>query len=388
MVAAILLGLVTLVLFAVWHFNRQIPGLRCWTVSYFWGFVFCLTLVLRTYLPEVIAVMLAQASSALAAYMLLLAVRAYMGRPRISHAWAGLGITCLLSCSAYFTVVQPQFNVRFILVSLVVGVLFLLAARTVAHGHYKQVPARYLFALIAAAHGLFLLVRPALLDFDALPMVGALVVPHISSVIFLESIVASLLLAFGILILANEFMTLELRHLAEVDPLTNVFNRRAFLTLLDKSISSAQRSGQLLSVLVIDLDHFKNINDTWGHKGGDEVLRHFVQLANTCLRKEDMLGRLGGEEFAIFLPNAGHDGARAVAERLCGMVESEPVMTAHGSIALTASIGVAVCLPGESSEAALHRADKAMYAAKMHGRNRVELWQASAFNDAGRSSRF
>jgi len=339
-------------------------------------------------MPEVVAVILSQASLALGAYMQLLGVRAYMGRPRISHAWATLCIACLLSACAYFTVIQPQFGVRFILISLVVGGVFLLAARTVAQGPFKQVPARYLYALIAAAHGLFLLARPWLLDPDAISMVGASLVPHISSVIFLESIIASLLLAFGILILANEFMTLELRHLAEVDPLTNVFNRRAFLTLLDKSISSAQRNDHLLSVLMIDLDHFKNINDTWGHKGGDEVLRHFVQLANTCLRKEDILGRLGGEEFAIFLPNAGHEGARAVAERLCAMVESEPVMTAHGSIALTASIGVAVCLPGEGSESALHRADKAMYAAKQHGRNRVELWQASTFNDAERSSKF
>ena len=101
-----------------------------------------------------------------------------------------------------------------------------------------------------------------------------------------------------------------------MDPLTNVFNRRAFLTLLDKAISNAQRTQTTLPVLVMDLDHFKKVNDSWGHRAGDDVLRHFVMLAQRCLRKEDVMGRLGGEEFAIFLPNAGAGGAIAVAERL------------------------------------------------------------------------
>ena len=92
-----------------------------------------------------------------------------------------------------------------------------------------------------------------------------------------------------------------------------MFNRRAFLTLLDKAISNAQRTQTTLPVLVMDLDHFKKVNDSWGHRAGDAVLRHFVMLAQRCLRKEDVMGRLGGEEFAIFLPNAGTGGAAAVA---------------------------------------------------------------------------
>lgn len=172
--------------------------------------------------------------------------------------------------------------------------------------------------------------------------------------------------------LTNEYITRELRHLAEVDPLTSVFNRRAFLTLLEKAISSAHRTQSDLSVLAIDLDHFKKVNDTWGHNGGDDVLRHFVRLATGCLRNEDVMGRMGGEEFAIFLPNAGSAGTRAVAERLRGLVASQPVVTDRGPIGLTVSIGATQYVPGDSSDALLHRADEAMYLAKEHGRNRVE----------------
>lgn len=152
-----------------------------------------------------------------------------------------------------------------------------------------------------------------------------------------------------------------------------MFNRRAFLTLLDKAISNALRTQTTLPVLVMDLDHFKKVNDSWGHRAGDDVLRHFVMLAQRCLRKEDVMGRLGGEEFAIFLPNAGTGGAAAVAERLRAMVEAHPVVTEQRSIALTVSVGVTVCAGSESAGTALQRAQEAMYLAKERGRNRVEM---------------
>jgi diguanylate cyclase (GGDEF)-like protein len=194
----------------------------------------------------------------------------------------------------------------------------------------------------------------------------------LSQFVVLEATLSLVLMAFGTLMLTNEYITRELRQLAEVDPLTCVFNRRAFLTLLKKAISSAHRTQSDLSVLVIDLDHFKKVNDTWGHKGGDDVLRHFVSLATSCLRNEDVMGRMGGEEFAIFLPNASSEGTRAVAERLRAVVASQPLVTDRGSIGLTVSIGATQYLPGDSSDALLQRADEAMYLAKEHGRNRVE----------------
>ena len=375
-IAALLTALVTTVLYAVWSFNRNIPGLRLWMVSFLLGSVFSVSLLVRDWFPEVVAVVISQGSVSLAAYLCLMASRMYMGRRPFSHWYAVMGIGALMVASVYFTVVQPHLGMRFVFVGLGAGICFLLTARTMADGGVRRVPARYLFALVAGLHGLFLLLRPALFKLapvapGGLPDAG--LVTLVSQFVLLEAIVAVVLLGFGALMLANEFITSELRHLAEMDPLTNVFNRRAFLTLLDKAISAAQRTGTAVPVLVMDLDHFKNINDTWGHRAGDDVLRHFVMLAHRCLRKEDVMGRLGGEEFAIFLPNASAAGALAVAERLRALVEAQPVATGPQSIPLTVSVGVTLCAHGDAAGAALQRADEAMYLAKERGRNRVEV---------------
>lgn len=375
-IAALLTALVTTVVYAVWSFNRNIPGLRLWMVSFLLGSVFSVSLLVRDWFPEVVAVVISQGSVSLAAYLCLMASRMYMGRRPFSHWYAVVGIGALMVASVYFTVVQPHLGMRFVFVGLGAGICFLLTARTMADGGVRRVPARYLFALVAGLHGLFLLLRPALFKLapvapGGLPDAG--LVALVSQFVLLEAIVAVVLLGFGALMLANEFITSELRHLAEMDPLTNVFNRRAFLTLLDKAISAAQRTGTAVPVLVMDLDHFKNINDTWGHRAGDDVLRHFVMLAHRCLRKEDVMGRLGGEEFAIFLPNASAAGALAVAERLRALVEAQPVATGPQSIPLTVSVGVTLCAHGDAAGAALQRADEAMYLAKERGRNRVEV---------------
>ncbi len=372
--AAILTALITSVLYAVWFFNKTIPGLRLWMLSFLFGSVFTVSLLVRDWIPEVFAVAISQGTISLAAYFCLLASRKYMGRQPVSHLYAVVGIGALISASVYFTVVQPHLGMRFLLAGLGAGICFLLTAFTLAKGELRRVPARYLLAMVVGLHGGFLLLRPLLFKLAAPTTVGGQMdLNLLSQFVVLEAIVAAVLLGFGALILANEFITNELRHLAEVDPLTNVFNRRAFLTLLDKAISSAERTQTLVPVLVMDLDHFKKVNDTWGHRAGDDALRHFVLLANRCLRNEDVLGRLGGEEFAIFLPNAGGGGAIAVAERLRALVEAQPLVTDQRPIHLTVSVGATLCADGDTADAALQRADEAMYLAKKRGRNRVEM---------------
>ncbi|BEP91974.1 GGDEF domain-containing protein [Acidovorax sp. sif1233] len=369
--AAILSALVTAVLYAVWHFNKNIPGLRLWTLSFLGASVFCATLLARERMPEVPAVVLAQGANALAAYLCWLGSRAYMGRPPIAHRYAAAAIVSLVALSVYFTVAQPHPGARFALAGWFAGVCFLLTARTLAQGGFRRVPARYLLAGVMAFHGVCVLVRPVIFRLAAPSDAGLLT--QLSQFVVLEATVALVMIAFGVLMLTNEFVTSELRHLAEIDPLTSVFNRRAFITLLDKGLSNAQRTRAALPVLVMDLDHFKKINDTGGHQCGDDALRHFVDLAHRCLRREDVMGRLGGEEFAIFLPNADGPGAAGVAERLRALVESEPMDAERRRVALTVSIGITLSTSGDSAEAVLQRADEAMYLAKARGRNRVEV---------------
>ncbi|MFY3386313.1 GGDEF domain-containing protein [Paracidovorax sp. MALMAid1276] len=373
--AALLSVLVTVVLFAVWCFNRQIPGLRVWVLAFVSSSVFSASLLARDWVPVAVSVFVAQVSVSLTGYLCWMGSRAYMGRSPPPHGVAALALAGLTAAALYFTVERNDPGVRFMLLGLMTGVCFILTARTLAHGGFHRVPARYLLAGIVGGHGVFVLIRPLAfaLVLPQPPVEGALL-SALSYIVVLEATGALVLIGFGAVMLTNEFITNELRHLAEVDPLTNVFNRRAFLTLLDKAISSAQRTGQPLPVLVLDVDHFKQVNDSHGHQCGDEVLRHFVRVAQRCLRKEDAMGRLGGEEFGIFLPNADGAGALAVAERLRALVENTPVRA--GAVALlrvTVSIGVTLAGPADAPDTALQRADEAMYLAKQRGRNRVEM---------------
>ena len=373
--AAILLVLVTAVLSTVWHFNRNIPGLRLWALSFLCASVYSCVLLVRDRMPEVLSVVLVQTISALAAYLCWLGARRYMGRPPLVH-WYAVGLVVpLLAISVYFTAALPHAGARFFLAGVFSGVCFLLSAHTLARGGFHRVPMRYLLAGVMGVHGVWVLVRPVIFRLVAQPDVGLL--ERLPQWVMLEATVALVLIAFGVLMLANEYVTRELRHLAEVDPLTSVFNRRAFLLLLDKGLSHSQRARAPLAVLVVDLDHFKKINDTWGHQCGDDALRHFVRLSQQCLRGEDVMGRQGGEEFAIFLP--GTDGAAAakVAERLRAQVQAQPLHINQRSMALTVSIGVTLSTGEDPAEAVMQRADEAMYLAKKRGRNRVEV-QAEA----------
>lgn len=162
-----------------------------------------------------------------------------------------------------------------------------------------------------------------------------------------------------------------LERLATTDHLTGLLNRRAFLDTTEKEIRRAYRYGQSLSLLMLDIDHFKHINDTHGHPAGDEVLRRVAATCRKTLRDEDLTGRLGGEEFAVTLVSAPLRSARVVAERLRQAV-SELVIELDGkSITATVSIGVAECNGADSLSSLASAADKCLYAAKQAGRNRI-----------------
>jgi diguanylate cyclase (GGDEF)-like protein len=174
-----------------------------------------------------------------------------------------------------------------------------------------------------------------------------------------------------------------LRLAANQDALTDLWGRAAIRTYLGQQLSKAQREGSRVAVLMIDLDHFKQINDRHGHATGDAVLLEVAQRMRRTLRSYDGLGRVGGEEFLVVLPNADRAAGLAVAERIRGAVDERPVATAAGVIPVSCSIGVAAALGGEASaEALLERADEALYRAKRAGRNRVE--SAPGAEPAGR----
>lgn len=171
-----------------------------------------------------------------------------------------------------------------------------------------------------------------------------------------------------------------LRRLAATDVLTGVANRRAFTEALELELETATEQRRPVSLVMLDVDHFKRINDTWGHAAGDDVLKTVCERLEEALRPDDLLGRLGGEEFAVLLPGCGEGEARRVAERLRGQIANPPIRTRDGTeIEVTASFGGVTVdrYPAPSADGILGRSDRALYDSKESGRDRV-TWRPAA----------
>ncbi len=166
----------------------------------------------------------------------------------------------------------------------------------------------------------------------------------------------------------------ELEDMAKTDGLTGMANRQAFMERANSEFNRARRYSRSLSVIMIDIDHFKSINDQYGHAAGDQVLRQLGQHCHSRLRDSDFLGRIGGEEFALLLPDTPRDSAFHVAERMREQLSKTSIALDNGIILeITASFGVAsVNVEDADFNAMLHRADTAMYNAKHGGRNQVK----------------
>jgi diguanylate cyclase (GGDEF)-like protein/PAS domain S-box-containing protein len=172
----------------------------------------------------------------------------------------------------------------------------------------------------------------------------------------------------------------ELRRLATVDMLTGAYNRRYFTEQAERLLSRCQGDDQPVALLLVDIDHFKHVNDTWGHAAGDEALRQVCQSCVRRLRPGDVFARWGGEEFVLLLPGAGAEGALRAAERLRASIADMAIRFQRAQFSLTLSIGIAIAGPGEALDDLARRADRSLYAAKAAGRNRAVLIEAESLH--------
>ena len=161
------------------------------------------------------------------------------------------------------------------------------------------------------------------------------------------------------------------RELSRIDPLTGIYNRRAFMDLITGTASAGKKDLADKAILMIDVDHFKSVNDTFGHDGGDAVLVQLAELFRNNLRRDDIVGRLGGEEFAISLRRSNRRDIWHVAQRLRYAVEQNRFRHRGEEIRITVSIGVSIVGIDGSSAAALEKADRLAYLSKRDGRNRI-----------------
>ena len=189
------------------------------------------------------------------------------------------------------------------------------------------------------------------------------------------------LMLYGFVSLSGQLSRAEaqLKALAAEDSLTGVLNRRRFLELADIEWARAHRHGRPQSLLLIDVDDFKSVNDRHGHLAGDETLRQMAETSRSCLRRTDLFGRYGGDEFIVLLPETEEPGAVLMAERIRRALEAREIKTRSGTIRITVSVGVGSRNGRvEALDSMVAQADAALYCAKSNGRNRVETAPASA----------
>lgn len=298
----------------------------------------------------------------------LRAVRAFLHRP-IAHTvlvGALLGLTAVL---AWYGLPEPDKTASVVVVSIASAALLAVIAwslRGAIAGHGGEAR-RYLQGL--ALIGMVLIAgrlgeRLADPGSDEDTLSRLLVLLYIA--------VMPLFATFGFLMMHTDRANAELERQASTDPLTGALNRRALQQIADRYLSEARRHRRPASLLMVDADHFKLINDTYGHEAGDAVLCELLRRIQEMLRLEDVIGRIGGEEFVLLLPGTPEHEAMAVAERIRQRIGGETFIHRGEEIPLTVSIGVAEREPGEGDfETLLKRSDLAMYAAKRAGRNRV-----------------
>ncbi len=375
-VSVLVTMVMALVLVGAWRYNPSVPGTGQWAGAGVLSIWISLTLSIHESLPPGTRPLVTALLIPLVAGLTWTGSLRYMGE-RITDqklSWLLIGTGSLLVIVSIIWI--PGYTARFTAFNTLSSLLFVLAGRTLLVGNISQYPARYLLGTGFVIHGLFVMSRPFFISAPSGLDTQPLSVAELPALLIVESILFFVVLVLGTVMLINERISAELRTFAERDPLTNVFNRRTFSQLLDKAVAIAQRQRFPITLLVVDLDRFKSINDTYGHKAGDDVLRNFVTVALANLRKEDLIGRLGGEEFMIALMHSDAAQAKLVAERLRTSVETTRVVSNRVTLKYTISIGIAESLPTEDTVHWIERADQAMYRAKHAGRNRVALADA------------
>lgn len=187
-----------------------------------------------------------------------------------------------------------------------------------------------------------------------------------------------LVASMGFVFMARDRADEDNRRLAAVDSLTGVANRRAVIAALDRDVARSIRTHEPMALMMVDIDHFKNVNDRYGHPAGDKVLCSVVEVLRERVRSQDLVGRYGGEEFMVLLPDTTAKGGYLLAQQLCEAVQALRLEHEGQPIPVTVSIGVygGRLQPGDHWDMLISAADRALYEAKDRGRNRVEVVEA------------
>ncbi len=374
-VVTLILGYAMLALqLSVTRQTRESPPLRLWNWGNWAMLLAFLFLIGRVAMPLALSVIGGNIFILVAMALYSQAIFLFLpgSAPRTRSRWIGLAMCSVAIVALYPLEVAPRASVYSVMqvAMLAPGVWHILR-----HGWSRE-PSLRTVALTMALCGLGLLARAAHAWTDTQAFNDVTQPGRGPAITFLVAFICMLGAGFGFLLAALERSATDMESLATHDGLTDCLNRSAAMALLGNTLQRAQRTGEPTSLVMLDLDHFKNVNDKYGHRTGDEVLRRFAQTAGLRLRASDVLARMGGEEFALVLPTTDPVGAIHVAEAVRAAIEAMVVSDLKGgTVSITVSAGVACATNGAvtTPDQLYHRADTALYVAKARGRNRIEL---------------
>ncbi len=352
--------------------DSKIDGVREWGLANGMAVLALLLFASRGVLPDLLSIELANALFLSASALMLAGFRRHLAMP-VPGRLLLAGVAGVMAGVCYFHLIVDSLPIRTVLVSLFHGAICLAIACTIPAARDPQLRYAFTFTRCAAAVlGTVHLCRGAFYAVQIGTPLDFLDPATYNLVFFAIGTLALPALTLGAVMMANARVLRDTAYAADHDHLTGAWSRRAFFTFAEHEHARSGRLGRPLSLLVFDADHFKRINDTHGHAMGDRVLREIVSRAQEVVRKIDYCARLGGEEFAVLLPDADHEVALEVALRLLATLDGALALPGDGrTVTYTVSVGAATLAAGETLAALMARADAALYAAKSDGRNRV-----------------
>jgi diguanylate cyclase (GGDEF)-like protein len=349
-----------------WLQHRNVVALALWSSGFFLCAVGTALISARGTIPDVWSILVANMGIAAGYGLIWAGARQFAGRRPIVLATLAGTLIWLVACQ--FDAFYATLRARVILMSAIIAAYCLLAAWEFWRDRGEGLISRWPVVVLLCIHAIVVLLRIPLLVPSDLPHIHA----DWLSFLALEAIFFAFCLAYLFGGVARERIVLIYKRASMMDPLTGVANRRAFFARGRRLVRRGIIDRQPAALMFFDIDHFKEINDTFGHQAGDEALMTFCRVATSILRPNDLFARLGGEEFACIVPRASLNDAAQVAERIRREFQSTPIEVGGHVFNATVSIGVTV---GDGSGADLSEligeADRALYRAKEGGRNRV-----------------
>ena len=345
------------------HYPPSIRGVGGWAAAPLLWLLSAVLFGARGAIPDWLGLVLANQLMVLGSVTYYMGTRQFMGQPATWRTWNWVmaGTTVVF---AWLTYGWPNYAVRVGFFTVMTGVLYAEQLRFMLRHGGRNFPVR-LVEVMLGLHMLVMGVR--LVSILAGHAGNDLMEPSLFQTLYLGAYALTvLMLSIGAVLMATDRLRTELEHLATYDSLTQTLNRRALLQRCEDELERAQRYGNGPSIMMVDLDNFKAVNDTRGHQHGDAVLVHFAERTRQVLRRADRLGRYGGEEFLVLLPGANAQAALGVAQRIHATLATGHPLDCEVSIGLTSWTG-----PQETLDAMLSRADAALYRAKEEGRNRT-----------------